>query len=342
METKTKIIIRSKIFYLLVILALLTGFVSYCQTPTSVKDDQHQTLSSLKKVDDFPLYTMHFYGDYGFKDLLKTGIQNTGQSGLKKQAEKIQWACTCFAGLNKTSETIFGRNFDWYNHPALLLFTDPPDGYAAVSMVDISYLGFSKENPPTTKSERLLETPLMPFDGMNENGLVVGMMAVPNANGGNDSHKKTLSSLQVIRLMLDHAKDVDEAISLLQNYNVDFQGGPPVHYLIADSSRNSAVIEYIDNEIIVVQDTNLWQVSTNFIINNKTPQQAKYSCWRYKKAYETLDELNGNLTETHAMQLLKDVSQSNTIWSVVYNLFNLNFEIVMDTKYGAIHKFELK
>ena len=36
---------------------------------------------------------------------------------------------------------LLGRNFDWYEHPALILFTDPPDGYASVSMVDISYLG---------------------------------------------------------------------------------------------------------------------------------------------------------------------------------------------------------
>jgi len=333
---------RSKIFYHLFLVALLLGFVSFCQTPTDVKDNQQQTLSSLKKVDDFPLYMMHFYGDYGFKELLKTGIQNPGQFNLKQKMDKIHWACTCFAGLNKTSDAIFGRNFDWYTHPTLLLFTDPPDGYASVSMVDISYLGFSKDDPPTRESERLLDSPLMPFDGMNECGVVVGMMAVPRAEGGNNSRKNTLSSLQVIRLMLDYAKDVDQAISLLQNYNVDFQGGPPVHYLIADSSRNSAVIEYIDNKIVVIRNKNLWQVSTNFIINNKTLQQAKYSCWRYKQTYEMLDELNGSLSQNSAMELLEDVSQSNTIWSVVYNLHDLKFDIVMDKKFEEIHQFQLK
>ena len=35
---------------------------------------------------------------------------------------------------------VYGRNFDWQYSPALLLFTNPPDGYASVSMVDIEYL----------------------------------------------------------------------------------------------------------------------------------------------------------------------------------------------------------
>ena len=37
----------------------------------------------------------------------------------------------------------YGRNFDWEFSPALLLFTDPPDGYASVSMVDLTFLGIS-------------------------------------------------------------------------------------------------------------------------------------------------------------------------------------------------------
>jgi hypothetical protein len=37
---------------------------------------------------------------------------------------------------------LFGRNFDYYYSPALLLFTRPPAGYASVSMVDLAVVGF--------------------------------------------------------------------------------------------------------------------------------------------------------------------------------------------------------
>ncbi len=71
---------------------------------------------------------------------------------------------------------------------------------------------------------------------MNERGLAVGMMAVPSAQAGSDSRKVTIDSLAAIRLLLDKAQSVDEALSLLGAYNIDWGSGPPLHYLIADST----------------------------------------------------------------------------------------------------------
>jgi hypothetical protein len=33
--------------------------------------------------------------------------------------------------------------------------------------------------------------------------------------------------LMVIRRILDHASTVDEAVAMLQSYNIDMRGGPP-------------------------------------------------------------------------------------------------------------------
>jgi len=58
-------------------------------------------------------------------------------------------------------------------------------GYASVSMVDITYLGFKESqlknltDLPIEDRLALLDAPSMPFDGMNEHGLVIGMAAVP-------------------------------------------------------------------------------------------------------------------------------------------------------------------
>ena len=44
------------------------------------------TLQSMKKVDDYALYTMEYKGDYGFDDFLATGVST--------DAELIQFVST--------------------------------------------------------------------------------------------------------------------------------------------------------------------------------------------------------------------------------------------------------
>jgi len=52
-------------------------------------------------------------------------------------------------------------------------------------MVDIAYLGFEGQaaygltERPLDELAPLLSAPYLPFDGMNDQGLVVGMAAVP-------------------------------------------------------------------------------------------------------------------------------------------------------------------
>lgn len=306
--------------------------------------DQTRTLASLTKVDGFPLYEMRYYGDYGFGDFLEEGVQSDDATGAYPQGVPEEWACTCFAALAPGSDPIFGRNFDWYVHPALILFADPPDAYASVSMVDISYLGYGQEEPVGDAREGLLDAPYFPFDGLNEYGLAVGIMAVPEADGGDDPDRVTIGTLHVVRLMLDYARSVDQAIALLQDYNVEFEGGPPVHYLVADASGNSAIIEFISGEARAIRNSEPWQVATNFLIHGTAPETRASLCPRYSRAYETLQRANGSIPAAGAMTLLEEVSQSSdfpTIWSVVYNMTSGDVQVVAGRVYGQIHEFNL-
>jgi hypothetical protein len=303
--------------------------------------DEWRTLASLRKVDDHPLYVMKYYGGYGFEELLQQDTSSARASVVVTAGPGQAWACTCFAALGEGIDVLLGRNFDWYNHPALLLFADPPEGYASVSMVDISYLGFGQDVPSWQARQPLLLAPHLPFDGMNECGLGVGMMAVPAADSGHDPKRTTLDSLQVIRLLLDHAAGVDEAVALLRGCNVDFGGGPPVHYLLADSDGRSAVVEFVDGEMKVLRHRGPWQVATNFVIAETMPEGSNSSCWRYDKAYDTLAEAEGELSGEQAMVLLKSVSQQTTIWSLVYNLASGAVDVVMGRHYEKVHRFRL-
>jgi hypothetical protein len=304
-----------------------------------------RTLATLHKVDDYPLYVMTYYGDYGFKDFLQVGIRLGGHSQSCDWQLSPSWACTCFTALNGEDDLLLGRNFDWRNRPTLMLFTASPDGYASVSMVDISYFGFGTEEPSWLDRTKLLGAPYWPFDGMNEAGLAIGMMAVPHAEASDDPDKVTIDSLQAIRLLLDYAGDVDEAISLLQNYNIDFGDGPLLHYLIADSSGDSAVVEFLDGEMNVIQSSLPWQVSTNFVISEEHPEGADSSCWRYNHAYETLERADGNLSQEEAMAILESTSQSgdyHTMWSVVYDMTTGDIRAAMGRRYDEVREFKLK
>jgi hypothetical protein len=63
-------------------------------------------------------------------------------------------------------------------------------------MVDISYLGYGVEEPSGAEREGLLDAPYFPFDGLNEHGLAIGIMAVSDADGGEDPDKVTIGSRQ--------------------------------------------------------------------------------------------------------------------------------------------------
>ncbi len=327
---------------ILLVLFLLLAPITSTAGDNAPESDRIKTIRSLKKLDDFPLYTMRFYGDYDLpKYAPEVSLPENMQDGIFSGKSSL-WACTCFSTKTEQGSQLLGRNFDWSSHPALLLFADPPGRYASVSMVDISYLGYSKTDAPDKNPGGLFRSPRLPFDGMNEQGLAVGMMAVSTANGPNDPQKQTVGSLLIIRLMLDYAKNVDEAIAILKNFNIDFQGGPPLHYFITDRLGRSAVVEFVNGKISVLPNTRPWHVATNFIITGLSPETSRASCWRYKKVWETLENQVSMLTPLNALSLLKDVSQANTIWSVVYDTSSLDFWIVMGKKYDHVHEFNLK
>lgn len=94
---------------------------------TSAEADR--TLASLRRLDDHPLYLMTYEGDYDER------------VGIAETPTPKPFGCSLFVAAGDPARPLFGRNFDWDDHPALLLRTSPPDGYASISMVDILYLG---------------------------------------------------------------------------------------------------------------------------------------------------------------------------------------------------------
>jgi len=307
---------------------------------------EYDTLASLQKLDDYPLYVMHYSGSYP-QQVSRFAPDHALASIVPASGTcRMLWGCSLFAAMGDESNRLYGRNFDWRFSPALLLYTDPPDGYASVSMVDIAYLGFdgdsSKNLTDLSLPERkaLLRAPSLPFDGMNEKGIAVGMAAVPPGEMHLNPDKKTVDELMVIREILDHAATVDEAIQILGSYNIDM-GSVPIHYLIGSASGNSALVEFYQGEMEVFRNETPWQQATNFLVAS-TDGDTNGQCPRYDLIGQRLSEVGGKLAFADALSLLADVSQESTQWSVIYNMTNGELKIVMNRHYsGEIHTLHL-
>ena len=321
-------------------------------------------LSTLEKVDDYPLYTMQYSCDYKLDKYLEKGITDNISDSIRrvffsdslwKLLENLKIvknissepanACSTVFTVNKKGEKILGRNFDWINRPILLLKTKPDNGLSSFSMVDISYLGYHDTFLPDSfmgARFSLIYSPYVSFDGMNEMGLAVGEMAVPDRfKPKKDSGKATIGDTHSIRMILDKAKTVDEAVALLQKYNISF---PTLawHYLIADREGNSAIIEYVDGQMVKTKKDRNFQICTNYIVYNKSEDEKQRLCNRYKKAYKILDEKDGDIDQLEMMKLLEDISQYHTIWSVVYNMTTGDILVVPGKKYSKVYQYKLQ
>ena len=305
------------------------------EIPPGLSGDQAASLASLEQIDDFPLYTMTYYGEYFELE--------GGSASVKYQADPPR-SCSLFTTYANPEEMIFGRNFDWDFSPALLLYMNPPDAYASLSMVDIHYLGyggeaaFGLEELPLDERIGLLDAPALPFDGVNEAGLVVGMAAVPDGGMEMDPDKETIDSVMVIRKVLDQAASIEDALKIFRSFNIDMYGNY-LHYLIAEKSGRSVLVEFSEGEMVVIPNEEDWQVATNFLLS-ETWTDPGIHCGRYDAIRDTMIESNGRINASQAIRLLENVSQPSTQWSAVYRLSAGEIWLVMGREYDEVYKFD--
>lgn len=239
------------------------------------------------------------------------------------------FGCSLFA-TNDAADPLFARNFDWDAAPAMMLFTSPPDGYASVSMVDLSYLGVTD---PAREADKLVDAPLLPFDGMNAKGLAIGLAAVPDGRSDTRPDRPTVGSVRIIRLVLDKAATVEEAVRIFEQHNIDFSGGPPLHYLVADATGASAAIEFVDGKVVALPT----QAAVNFTLSG-TDEAARQADGRYRTTTEGLTQ---RMDWRGAMDLLSEVQQGHTQWSVVYGLKTGTVHVATDKRFDQVHELKL-
>lgn len=276
-------------------------------------------------MDDHPLYAMRYYGSYDDKiisierDELLSG---SASQFLRTSTSSLEWSCSLFVALGNADDMLYGRNFDWEYSPAVILFTNPPDGYASVSMMDIKRLGFDGSRVgivtdlPIEQRKPLLFASFFPFDGMNEHGLVVGMAAVPHGQMTHNPNKE-----------------------FIESYNIDMRGGPPLHHLIAAPTGRSALVEFYKGEMVVIRNENPWHLATNYLLAS-VDESAEGECWRYDEIRHRLRENEGQIGLHEIVELLEDVSQDTTQWSIVYGVSTLDINVTLGRQYENVHSYD--
>lgn len=156
-----------------------------------------------------------------------------------------------------------------------------------------------------------------------------------------DPSRETIGSVGIIREMLDHARNVDEALEVMESYNISMEDGPPIHYLVADRSGQAVLIEFYQGEMVQLPNEAPWHQATNFL-RSEADETGGWDCPRYDRIEGRLAETGGQLSAESAMELLEEVDQPITQWSVVYGISSGEVQVSMGREYDDVHSFWLE
>ena len=350
------------------------------------------TLASFQKLSDRDeahrdgaVYQINFSGDYFFDEFLSQG-------GASNDAELISFitrsitkgiipmhiktssiACSAFTADTQSGDRVFGRNYDFSATNTAIVYTDPGEGrHASYSTIDLSFLGLDADKDVETIGQKFLTlaAPYVPLDGINDAGVACGIfMSYQGEGKGTPTDTQTdrpdLTSTTLLRLILDYADSVEDAVALAQQYDLHDSASSCFHYMVADSTGRSAILEWVGtdadhdadgaqrqlnvlwNDTDALSDSADWQVVTNFI---KTPgyydgtSAEMKGLDRYEHLAAALRETDGIVADRDAaMDLLASVgrrtwnnddSNSNTVHSVVYDLTDKSVLWVGNEHYG--------
>ena len=330
------------------------------------------------------IYQMTFKGNYYFEDYLAQGgakndrelldfIMSKMTKGLLNLSIKTsKIGCSSFTAKKSDGQHIFARNYDLYTtNTCIVRVKGNKSRHASISTVDLSFINISPDRNVDNLISKAycLAAPYAPLDGINDAGVSCGIYMTYQGNGKNiiatdqNSELPDISPTALIRMILDYADSIDDAVKFAQSYDMHDSAGTSFHIMVADKSGRSAIFEWVNASNGLDGDGSLrkltvtyndkdqhigqregeadFQWVTNFIIQPgyyaEYNDKALVGYDRYNIMYDELLR-NGAVFEDEmsAMKLLQKVAQRTlrpdrkaddtvlTIHSVIYNLDDLS------------------
>lgn len=385
---------------ILLALVLTLSIVLYC-----VWGDEIATLTSIRMLRDRndghldgAVYLMEVKGGFYLDEFVAQGGASSDAELIAFVTEHItkglidlgisesEVACASFTAITQEGDALFGRNYDFAKTNVCIVITEANEGrHASISTVDLQFLGIDTESNLNGLMDQItcLAAPYAPLDGVNDAGVSCGIYMT--YQGGEtvatdqDTQKPDLTSTTLLRLILDYADDVDEAVEIARRYDLHDSANTSYHYMVADASGRSVILEWVaatdltDNdgsarELRVIYSDNDahigeaegssdYQWVTNFILQPGYYERdsEKKGLDRYEHIYSLLSRTDGIVAnEEDAMEILASVGRRTwnnddgngcTVHSVVYNLTDKTAYWVSNENFdddSAIFRFRLE
>ncbi len=362
---------------LLTVFVILPGIIIF-----SLWHNEIKTYMSIREIypentahKDGAVYEMHVSGDFYFEEFVNHGGAKNDEevvAFIKEKMAKGFWDITLapkeILGSSFTAKTndgnfLFARNYDAKKGNICLVHTKASDGrHASVSTVDLEFLGIDAETGVQTAKDKLacLAAPYVPLDGINDAGVSCGIFSTYQGDKTVPTNQNTdepdLTSTTMVRMVLDYADSLEEAVAMISYYDLHDTANNSYHYMIADSTGKSAVLEWIapttdlsdndgskrelkvyyneyDAEVGPREEKAEHQWVTNFVLEpgyyDDGGEMEGYD--RYENIYMDLKETDGTVKdEDAAMKVLSSVGRRRwvhfdgkdicTLSSMVYNL----------------------
>ncbi|MBQ9902743.1 MAG: linear amide C-N hydrolase [Clostridia bacterium] len=309
-----------------------------------------KTISTIERIDD-GIYKITYSQDYKLDKALKANIRTEDEFlkfvsdnfyfGIPVKANQDYVACSTFLTENPGGGYIAGRNFDYSETDLLTVYTKPDKGYASIGMVPLGSVNIGIKDGIQAESTMgkflMLAAPYLCVDGMNEKGLMVAVLDLNPPSIRQDTGKPKINTMIAVRMLLDRAANVEEAIHMLEQYDFNSMSRMAQHIYLADAQGGSAVVEW--------RFTNEWgqkngferkitrsPVCTNFWLCDG---ETEGKCNRFDTLTKRLTEKPVNTPED-AMQNLDAASVSWTQWSCVYQLSDFSVNIVLDNNHSKV------
>lgn len=356
------------------------------------------TIYTMKDLDGTGrLYEVNYTADYKLDEALDANISSTmGLLGFVQHhlydsvpepptnsTLSFLPGCSAFAVPDPQGNSYqMGRNYDFLHRvkisgtdqyayvpiSAFVVRTAPAGKKKSISFVDGLNFGYYQGacNNDTTDLSLLIGLPYAALDGINEDGFAIGVLSLNEAPTMQDNPtKKNINTTVAIRLLLDNASTVDEAIALLDQYNMrmfNTDDKHNYHYLMADAKGDYAIVEYTRNpseqfptRMEVLRHNDTLRCVTNFYVSptmagTNDGWGSDHGKTRYWDLRSTLQNHNYALTPEGAMSLLSLVSQerkdndptSFTQWSALYNLTNKSVRLALLRDYSKFFDFKVE
>ena len=244
------------------------------------------------------------------------------------------YPCTTFI-FRVGDHLYFGRNLDWISGTGLIMTNHR--NLEKVALVD------STKNPVKWVSKYGSITfnqvgKDLPYGGINEAGLVVEHMSLDKTVYSTASDRGDIEPCQWIQFQLDNYETVEEVIQSDKLLRI-IDSSSKFHFLICDRFGHSAVIEFINGEMVYYTGEDLpfealanstYKESVECINNNGDTRSDRslYNFTTAAKMISKIDSTSQTKPIDYAFSILNSVSQGpGTKWSIVYDITDMKFYI---------------